>query len=163
MSEKMAPPKHRVRFICASKHATPGVKQKEIGGYRPRQSVPTSYGKLLAHKASENWSPNCTVQKHRSCVEEGRGRKMGSGGLPPGKVSGPRPLERWKTHDHVELSIRNERRIFSSAHWHSIFASCVGLQVQDTKRNSECSLLVFRFHLVRGVKSEVNCNRTKAI
>ena len=57
MSEKMAPPKFRVRLICGSKHITLGVKQKEIKGYSPCQSVLASYGKLLAPNSSENVAP----------------------------------------------------------------------------------------------------------
>ena len=54
---KMAPPKYRVRLICASKHAILGVKQEGIKGFIPRQSVLASYGKLLAPNASENGAP----------------------------------------------------------------------------------------------------------
>ena len=42
---------------CASKHVTLRVKQKGIGGYNPRRSVLTCYGKLLAPNASESGAP----------------------------------------------------------------------------------------------------------
>ena len=57
IAEKMAPPKYRVRLICASKHVTRGVTQKGIGGYSPLQSLLASYGKVLAPNASENGAP----------------------------------------------------------------------------------------------------------
>ena len=39
----MAPPSYRVRLICAFKHVTLGMKQKGIGDYSPRHSVPEKF------------------------------------------------------------------------------------------------------------------------